>query len=159
VLAPATVAQGSTFDIELTPDPMAVPTSGGGYPISYIANVYFKYTVPAGTTFVNATVAGGSNIGAGTPTVSESGGEIVLLVPGSLAPGVTANFPTITATLQATGSVGSTIETQYAGTSHEDASLIFSTRVSGVPLLGSITTTSYCYANVSNPILSTTSIV
>ena len=158
VAAPASVAAGSTFEIELTPDPMNVPTSGGGYPISYIANLYYKFTIPAGTNFLGATLSGGSNLGAGAPTVSENGGEIVLFVPGALAPGVTANFPRITAQLEATGAPGSTVDTQFAGTSYTDASLIFSTRVSNVPLLGSITTTSYCYATAGNAVLSTTNI-
>ena len=156
VAAPASVAAGSTFEIELTPDPMAVPTSGGGYPISYIANLYYKFTIPAGSTFLGATLSGGGNLGAGTPTVTEDGGEIVLFVPGVLSPGVSAVFPKITAEFQATGSPGSTIETRYAGTGYGDASLIFSTRVTNVPLLGSLTTTSYCYADAVNPVLSTT---
>ncbi|MGI9579074.1 MAG: hypothetical protein ACR2OH_12805 [Microthrixaceae bacterium] len=158
VSAPGSVASGSTFEIELTPDSMDVPTSGGGYPISYIANLYYKFTVPAGTAFVSASLSGGSNLGSGAPTVTEDSGEIVLFVPGSLAPGVTANFPKITAVLQATGTAGSTIQTQYAGTGYTDASLIFSTRVS-VPVIGAVNTTSYCYADVSNPSLGTTNIL
>ena len=133
-----------------------MPTSGGGFRISYIASVHFRYTVPAGTTFLGTTLSGGSILGTGTPVVQEVNGEIQLFVPGSLAAGVTANFPKITAEFQATGSPGSTIETQYAGTGYGDASLVFSTRVTNVPLLGSTTTTSYCYADVTNPILSTT---
>ena len=88
----------------------------------------------------------------------EAARAVAVLVPGALSPGVSAVFPKITAEFQATGSPGSTIETQYAGTGYGDASLIFSTRVTNVPLLGSLTTTSYCYADVVNPILSTTQI-
>ena len=123
ILAPSTVASGSTFQIEMTPDPMNVPTSGGGYPIGYIANVSYGFVIPAGTSFVSASVSGGSNIGTGTPTVAQSGGKVVLSVPGTLAPGSTANFPKITATFQANGPAGSTIETEYAGTSYNDAAL------------------------------------
>jgi dehydratase len=137
---------------------MDVPTSGGGYPISYIANLWYKFTIPANTTFLGATLSGGSNVGAGAPTVGEDAGEIVLFVPGALNAGVTADFPTITARFQATGAAGSTVETQFAGTGYGDASLIFNTRVTNVPVLGTITSTSYCYADVVNPILSTTDI-
>jgi PKD repeat protein len=157
VLAPATVAAGSQFQVELTPDPMSVPTSGGGYPIGFISNVRYSYVVPAGATFVGATVSGGSNLGSGTPSVALNAGKVTLTVPGNLAAGTTANFPTVTATFTATGAAGSTIETRYAGSSYNDPGLIFQTRVNNVPLLGSVTSTSNCYAPV-NPVLSTTTI-
>jgi len=137
---------------------MSVPTSGGGYPISWIANVNYRFAIPAGTTFVGANLSGGSNLGTGTPSVAVTGGKLVLSVPGQLAAGTTANFPKITATFQVTGSAGSAIQTQYAGTSYGDPALTFQTRVNNIPLLGSVTSTSNCYAQ-TNPILSTTGIV
>jgi dehydratase len=136
---------------------MSVPTSGGGYPIGFISNVRYSFVVPAGTSFVGATLAGGANLGAGTPTVASANGKVTLTVPGNLAAGTTATFPTLTVTLQVTGAAGSAIETRFAGSSYGDPGLIFNTRVNNVPLLGSVTSTSNCYAPV-NPVLSTTTI-
>lgn len=155
VLAPTTVAAGADFDVELTPDPMAVPTSGGGYPIGYVANVQYRFNVPAGATFVGATYSGGSNLGSGTPSVAVSGGKVVLTVPGTLAAGVSANFPKVTVTFQATGAAGTSLGFAYAGTSYGDPALTFQTRVNNIPILGSVTSTSNCYA-ATNPILATT---
>ena len=158
VLAPTTVAAGSDFDVELTPDPMAVPTSGGGYPIGYVANVQYRFNVPTGATFVGATYSGGSNLGSGTPSVALSGGKVVLTVPGTLAAGVSANFPKVTVTFQAAGAAGTSLGFAYAGTSYGDPALTFQTRVNNIPILGSVTSTSNCYA-ATNPILATTVII
>ena len=155
--APSNVAAGSTFQIELTPDPMNVPTSGEGYPISWIANVKVRFAIPAGTTFVSAAPSGGSNLGTGTPTAVLNGDYVLLTVPGTLAPGVTAVLPKVTVTLHATGASGASIQTRFGGASYGDPSLNFQTRVTGIPLLGSVTSTSNCYAPV-NPVLSTTTI-
>ena len=106
---------------------------------------------------MGATVSGGSNIGSGTPTVTQSGGKLVLTVPGTVPGGTTGNFPTITATFQATGSSGTALDFKYAGTSYSDPGLTFQTRVNNVPLLGSITTDSSCYAQ-TNPVLATVTI-
>ena len=82
---------------------------------------------------------------------------MLLVVPGTLAPGVTAVLPKVTVTLTASGPVGTSITTQYGGVSYGDPSLTFQTRVTGIPLLGSVTSNSRCYAQV-NPVLSTTTI-
>ena len=60
-------------------------------------------------------------------------------------------------TFQATGSAGSTIEFKYAGTSYSDPGLTFLTRVNNIPLLGSVTSGSNCFAQ-TNPVLATTTI-
>jgi PKD repeat protein len=155
VTAPTTVAQGSTFQVELTPDPMTVPTEGEGYPIGWIANVTWRFKIPAGTSYVGATWSGGSGLGTGTITVGQNDDDIVLTVPGTLAPGATAVMPKVTATLTATGAVGSSITTQFGGVSYADPSHTFQTRVNGIPFLGSVTSNSRCYAPV-NTVLSTT---
>ena len=68
-----------------------------------------------------------------------------------------ATLPKVTVTLQATGASGASIQTRFGGASYGDPSLNFQTRVTGIPLLGSVTSTSNCYAPV-NPVLSTTTI-
>ncbi|MDQ2678288.1 MAG: hypothetical protein M3Y51_06050, partial [Actinomycetota bacterium] len=158
VKAPTSVQQGSTFQIELTPDPMNVPTDGEGYPISWIANLNVSFLIPAGTTFVSASTSGGSNLGSGTVTTGVNGDDVRLTVPGQLAPGSTAVLPRITVTLQATGAVGTNVTTKFGGASYGDPGTTFQTRVSGIPILGSVTSSSNCYAP-TNPVLSTTAIV
>ena len=77
----------------------------------------------------------------------------MLTVPGDLAPGVTAVLPTVTATLQATGAAGASIETKLAGTAYNDPAITWTVQVQ----LFGITANSSCYAPV-NPVLSTTAI-
>ncbi|MEZ5350309.1 MAG: hypothetical protein R2714_14075 [Microthrixaceae bacterium] len=155
VLAPSTVAQGDTFQVEMTADPIEVPTSGGGFNISYLKNVKVRFDLPAGATYIGATVSGGSNIGSGTPTVALSGSQIVLTVPGQLSPGATAVLPKVTATLQASGTVGTQMQAKLAGTSYSDPGISFTARVQ---VLFGIDANSSCYAPV-NPVLATTEIV
>ena len=63
VFAPRSVAAGADFVVEITPDPVQVPTSGGGYSIGSLTNLKVSLAVPAGATFVSATLSGGSNLG------------------------------------------------------------------------------------------------
>jgi len=157
VTAPTSVAQGATFQIELTPDAMSVPTEGEGYPISYVSNLRIRFKIPVGTSFVGAVASGGSGIGSGAVSAALNSDDVLLTVAGNLPGGATATLPKVTVILNATGAPGTSITTQYGGTSYGDPSLSFDTRVTGVPFLGSITTNSHCYAPV-NPVLSTTTI-
>jgi dehydratase len=156
VLAPRSVAAGGDFVVEITPDPVEVPTSGGGYSIGSLTNLKVSLAVPAGATFVGATLSGGSNLGGGTPTVSQSGGKVTLTVPGPLAPGTTAVLPKLDITFQATGGPGTLIESKFAGTSYSNPGLTFTVAVTGTPI-GTITATSNCYAQ-PNPVLATTEV-
>jgi len=151
------VASGDSFQVKLTADPMNVPTSGGGYPIQYLRNVRVRFAVPAGTTYVGATLSGGANLGSGTPTVGHSGGIITLTVPGNLAAGTTATLPTVTVTLQATGAPGSQITSSLYGSSYDAWSIAFVARVTNVPLFGSLDANSQCYA-ATNPVLATVNV-
>jgi dehydratase len=157
VLAPRTVAAGSDFVVEITPDPVQVPTSGGGYSIGSLSNLKVSLAVPAGATFVSATLSGGSNLGSGTPTVSQSGGKVTLTVPGPLSPGTTVILPKLSITFMATGGPGTLIESKFAGTSYSNPGLTFTVAVTGTPI-GTITATSNCYAQ-PNPVLATTEVL
>ncbi|MFZ4433307.1 MAG: cyclodehydratase [Microthrixaceae bacterium] len=157
LLAPATAAAGSTFQAQLTADPIIVPTTGGGYPIQNLNTIKVRFDVPAGATFVSASLNGGSNLGAGTPTVALSGTQVVLSIPGNLAPGTTATLPTVTATFTASGAVGTTLGWKLAGTSYSNPGISFTARVGSVPLFGSINVPTNCYAS-PNPVLGTTTI-
>jgi dehydratase len=134
-----------------------VPTTGGGYPIVNLNTVKVRFDVPAGSSFVSATLSGGSNLGSGAPTVALSGSQVVLSLPGPLAPGTTANLPTVTATFTASGSVGATLPWKLSGTSYSNPGISFTARVGSVPLLGTINVATNCYAS-PNPVLGTTGI-
>ena len=89
------------------------------------------------------------------PTVSASGGLIILKVPGNLAPGTTATLPKVTATLTATGAVGASLPQQLHGTSYSDWGIFFAATVTNIPLFGSATANTNCFAN-PNPVLGST---
>ncbi len=78
---------------ELPGDAHARPDRGADHrwrlPIRNLNTVRVRFTVPAGATFVSATLSGGSNLGTGAPSVAHSGGIVTLSVPGQLAPGTT----------------------------------------------------------------------
>jgi dehydratase len=156
VLAPWSVAAGGDFVVEITPDPVEVPTEAGGYNIGSLSNLKVSMVVPAGAAFVSASLSGGSNLGSGTPTVSQAGGKVTLTVPGPLAPGTTAVLPKLDITFMATGGPGTLIESKFAGNSYTNPGTTFTVTVTGTPI-GTITATSNCYAQ-PNPILATTEV-
>ena len=154
-LVPGSVTPGGAFAMKLTADPVVVPTTGGGYAISYLKSLTVKFAIPAGATFVSASQSGGSNLGSGAVTVSASGSIVTLSVPGNLAGGTTAILPEVTINLQATGASGTALNAQLYGSSYSSFSIGFTARVTGVPLFGSVDAVTKCYAPV-NPILGTT---
>ncbi len=150
-IAPSSVASGSGFAISITADPIPVPTSGGGQTINYLSNLIARFKIPAGSTYQSATIVGGSNLGSGTPTITTSGGNVVLTVPGRLNGGTTATLPTVTANFTASGAPGSTIVTNLGGSSYGNPGFSFNANTG----LGNVQTN--CYAN-PNPGLSTTNV-
>jgi dehydratase len=133
-----------------------VPSSAGGYGIGSLSNLKVSLAVPAGATFISASLSGGSNLGSGTPAVSQAGGKVTLTVPGPLAPGTTAVLPKLAITFLASGGPGTLIESKFAGTSYSSPGLTFTVAVTGTPI-GTITATSNCYAQ-PNPLLATTEV-
>jgi dehydratase len=117
--APETVAAGDPVQVVVDPAPNQVPSEGGGYEIREINNLVLKLPVPANSTFVSASAAGGSH----PSTVALEGNDVVLRVAGPLAGGQSYELPTVTINLTA-GSSG-TIETKLAGTSYDDPGLTF----------------------------------
>ena len=152
-VAPAAVAAGSNFVVKITPDPMVIPTSAGGQTIVNLNQVKIKIPVPTGSTFVSATLSGAANVGSGTPTVAQASGIITLTVPGNLNAGTTATLPTITLTLNATGAVGTQIQTILAGNSYANPGITFNVLIQ----LFSITVPTTCYVTPS-PVFSSTPI-
>ena len=154
-LIPPTVTKGQDFQVELTADPIIVPTTGGGYPIRRLSNVKIRFNIPAGATYKSATLSGGELLGTGTPTVTLNNGLILLTVPGNLAPGTTAVLPKVTVTFNASGAVGASLPQQLHGTSTSDFGIFFDATVGNIPLFGTATAATNCYAN-PNPTLGAT---
>lgn len=152
--APDTVAAGAQASGTLAPAPNTVPTSAAGYTVQKIRNLVLTAPVPANSSYVSATLSGGSGLNS-TPTIAQSNGTITLTVPGPIAGGASFQLPTITLTLKATGSSGATIQTQLGGTSYSSPGLTFTATIL---VLGFPTDApSKCYPN-PNPVLTTTTI-
>ena len=143
-VAPQAVAPGKDMVLKLTPAPFTVAAGTSGGTVSEISNVVWKVKVPTGSTVVSQTLEGGSGLGAGTPTVTVAGGNIVLTVPGPIAAGSPVTMPTVVVQLTATGAAGSRIEPKVAGTSYGSPGLTFSTKVTGT-ILGTLNPTLACF--------------
>jgi dehydratase len=89
--------------------------------------------------------------------VALSGSQVVLSIPGNLAPGTTATLPTVTATFTASGAPGASVAWKLSGTSYSNPGISFTARVGSVPLFGTINVPTNCYAS-PNPVLGTTTI-
>jgi dehydratase len=117
--APETAAAGGAVQVVIDPAANQVPSEGGGYEIREIKNLVLKLPVPANSTFVSASAAGGSH----PSTVALEGSEVVLRVAGPLAGGQSFELPTVTINL--TAGASGTIETKLAGTSYDAPGLTF----------------------------------
>lgn len=152
--APATVASSSSFNITLATEQMTVPGSVSGYTVKSIKNIVLKAPVPAGATLNGVSLSGGSGTGSGTPSVTVSGGQIVMTVPGPINGGATFTLPALALALTA-GASGSTVQTQLAGTSYSNPGLTFT---ASVPILfTTVSVPTSCYPS-PNPVLSTTTV-
>jgi dehydratase len=151
--APATVAPGGAVSVVIAPGAITVPSSADGYSISQIQDIKLIVPVPANSTYVSATLSGGSGLGSGTPSVAQSGGVVTATVPGPIAGGATFTLPTLNLDLTA-GSSG-TIQTQLAGSGYSDPGLTFTAVVSVLGFPVDAATVGY---PDPNPVLATTTI-
>jgi dehydratase len=152
--APATVTVGQTFEVTLAPDPMTVPADAGGNTVNNLRNLALKVPVPAGSTYQSAALTGGSNLGSGTPTVSQAGNVVAVTVPGPIKGGATMQLPALHLTLTASGAPDTTIETHVAGASYDNPGLTFTANVTVGFLTLNVPTS--CFANPSPMFTSTT---
>jgi dehydratase len=150
--APATVAPGGALTITIDPGPNTVPASGGGYTIREINTIALKLPVPANSTFVSASLSGGSGLGSAAPTVGLVGSDVVLKVPGPLQGGAAFELPTVT--LNLTAGTSGTIQTKLGGTSHDAPGLTFN---AVVVVIFPITAPATAYPD-PNPVLTSTTI-
>jgi dehydratase len=149
------VTAGATFQVTLAPDPMTVPPEAGGYAVDKLTKLALKVPVPQGSTYQSATLTGGSGLGNGTPTVTQSGGVVTIGIPGPIAGGATFQLPALHLTLTASGAAGTTVESKVSGASYDDPGLTFiaTVKVGIFP----IDVPTSCFPNPS-PVLTSTAI-
>jgi dehydratase len=153
--APASIRAGGTFEVVLTPAPLDVPTTIGGYTLNNLHDARTRVAV-TNATIQSVRLSGGSNLGSGTPTVSVAGNVVTTSIPGPLAAGRTSQLPTLHLTLTATGAPGSAVVTQLAGSSHDSPPLSFVANVA--VLFGVDVPTSCLPAPAPGPTLTSTAI-
>ncbi|CAL9457360.1 hypothetical protein SUDANB95_02551 [Actinosynnema sp. ALI-1.44] len=151
VTAPATVAPGGGLTVVIDPAPNTVPTSVNGYTVRRVQTLALKVPIPANSTYVSATLSGGSNVG--TTSLSVSGGIATLSASGPIAGGATFELPTVT--VQLTAGASGTIQTKLHGTSYSDPGLTFTAVVSS--FIGNVNVPTRCYPD-PNPVITTTTI-
>ncbi|ONI76943.1 cyclase [Actinosynnema sp. ALI-1.44] len=151
--APASVAPGGALKVTIDPAPNTVPSSGGGYQIREIKTVALKMPIPANSTFVSASVSGGSGLGTTPPSIAREGNDVVLKVAGPLKGGAAFELPTVTIDLTA-GSSGK-IESKLGGTSYDAPGLTFTAVI--IALGFPVNAPSVAYPNPS-PVLTSTTI-
>jgi dehydratase len=122
--APSSVSAGAPFSIDLSVGSITVPTSASGYTVTKIQTIDLKIPVPSNSTYVSSSLAGGSNYGSGTPSVSQSAGIVDIAIPGPISAGTTFTLPTLTLNLTA-GSSGSIVTSTLSGTSYSAPGLTF----------------------------------
>lgn len=153
VTAPATVAAGGALTIVVDPARNTVPTSVNGFTVRRVHTMALKLPVPANSTYVSASLSGGSNVG--TTSLSHANGVLTLTASGPMAGGATFELPTVTIRLTA-GAAGTSIQTRMYGTSHSDPGLTFTAAVAS--FLGESSVPTRCFPN-PNPVVTTTSVV
>lgn len=151
VTAPATVAPGAAFSVVIDPAANTIPSSVNGYTVRRVQTLALKVPIPANSTYVSATLSGGSNVG--TTNISVSGGVATITASGPINGGASFELPTVTANL--TAGPSGTIQTKLHGTSYSDPGLTFTAVVAS--FLGNINVPTRCYPN-PNPVITTTTI-
>lgn len=157
-VAPESVPRNTTFSDYVTGKPFrfsGAASSNGR--ITKISAMVWKVAVPANATLLSHSISNWSNLGAGTPTSTVSGGAIVVTMPGPMLPDVDIQVPTVKMDLKATGAVGSTITVKLAGTSYSSPGLTFNTSLVDVPFVGTLNPSLKCFPS-PNPDLHTTTV-
>ncbi len=158
--APLAVQPGATFSVTAQTPVDRIASNQGSGTVSSIKDIAIKIPVPANSTFVSASLSGGTNIGSGTPTATLSGsattGTVTVSVPGPIPADQDYQLPAVTITLTAGTTTGATIQPRMGGTSTSDPGFT-TTAVVTSPISADVPTD--CYPTPPNPAWSTTTIV
>lgn len=114
VEAPLTVTQGSTFDMMVAPGPFVIPTNVQGYDLSAMSAVAIRFPLSPNVQFVDSVMSAGKNMGAGYPSLTVEGTDMVYRVPGPFTPGATVQMPKVRLTFKATGAPGTTVDVRLS---------------------------------------------
>lgn len=145
VEAPASVRQGTTFDMMVAPGPFIIPTNVSGYDLSAMSAVAIRFPLSPNVEFVDSVMSAGKNMGDGYPSLTIEGTDMVYRVPGPFTPGATVQMPKVRLTFKATGAPGSTIDVRMTSLSSTA-----SVSIIGVP--------NTCTPNAPNPLFWATTI-
>lgn len=126
--SPASVAAGGAVTVTLSTGSLTVPSSADGYTVKDIQGIKLDIATPTNSTYKSCSLSGGSGLGGGTNTCSQSGGNVVVSIPGPINGGATATLPTLTINVTAGGS--GSIDTKLAGTSYTSPGLTFTAVIS-----------------------------
>ncbi|HTJ71182.1 MAG TPA: hypothetical protein VL551_26805 [Actinospica sp.] len=150
--APGTVAPDSALTVTESVGSITVPTSADGYTVKSINGIKLEVPVPANSTYDSASLAGGSNYGSGTPSVSEASGVITISIPGPISAGTTFTLPTLT--LDLTSGSSGTITSSLSGTSYSSPGLTFTAVLSVIGI--SVNASAVGYPSTTPTLTSTT---
>jgi dehydratase len=152
-VAPATVRPNTRFTIAVNLKPGQLPTEVKGFKLQEVRDLTLKVPVPANSSYVSATLTGGSGLNS-TPSVQLEGNNLVIRVPGPMPGGAGYQLPTLAVRLKA-GRRGSAVETKLEGSSYDDPGLTLKAKIKWK----FVTTTApvACYPN-PNPTLTHTPI-
>jgi hypothetical protein len=115
VTAPATVQQGETFYMMVTPGPFIPPTQVEGYTLSSLVGMTIRFPLSPNMELIDTVMSSSINAGPGYPSVTVDGNDLVYRVPGPFQPGAEVQMPQVRLEVKATGEPGSFINTTMTG--------------------------------------------
>ncbi len=118
--APGVVQPGAVFDIVVDADAGSLPGEVKGFKVKEVRDLSLRVPVPANSSFVGATLSGGSGLGS-TPAVEAANGVVTIKVSGPIPGGAGYQLPRLTVKLRA-GQSGA-IETRLQGSSFDNPGL------------------------------------
>ncbi|TDU88615.1 dehydratase [Kribbella voronezhensis] len=118
--APAVVQPGAVFDIVVEANAGSLPGEVKGFKVKEVRDLSLRVPVPANSSYVGATLTGGSGLGS-TPTVEAANGVVTIKVSGPIPGGAGYQLPRLIVKLRA-GRSGA-IETRLQGSSFDNPGL------------------------------------
>ncbi|MEV8373726.1 hypothetical protein AB0P21_13355 [Kribbella sp. NPDC056861] len=151
--APATVRSGQRFTVAVDLKPGSLPAEVKGFKLKEVRDLQLRIPVPPNTSFVSATLTGGSGLGS-TPTLERNGSVVTIRVGGPLPGGAAYQLPTLSVRLKA-GARDRVVETKLQGTSFDNPGLTLQATIKWkfITIKSPVT----CYPN-ANPALTRTQI-
>lgn len=125
--APATVRPNTRFTIAVALLPGSLPGEVKGFKLREVRDLTLRVPIPANSSYVSATLTGGSGLNS-TPTVHLEHGVAIVKVAGPIPGGSDYQLPSLSVRLKS-GRAGTVIETRLKGTSYDDPGLTLQARI------------------------------